>query len=319
MTKKNFASENDELEDLIANIRKNNQIRIIIFGAFLALSLLLEWLSVSAKMSIMIPPIIAAVITLLLFINLISELFARKIWPKQTVKKVSLSYFIFQLIEVMALLLTIPFFEAVAFGGIALLLVYIIFYYLGFSEKIYPRILAIICVMGYVTLGFLAHYGVLEYQNIYSIGASPMLSRPFFITNISFMVGFLICLALYADIFSSRLRNSIEALQNRTRELILTQDELREAKTTLEIKVQARTDELRKLAETLDEQVKQRTKELQEKLRELEKFREVAVGRELKMIELKKEIRKVKDIGSEVSEPEKGGLKIKKISAKEQP
>lgn len=317
MAKKNFASENEELENLITNIHKNNQIRIVIFGAFLVLSLLLEWLSISAKMSIMIPPIVAGVITLLLFINLISELFAKKIWPKQTVKKVGLSYFIFQLIEVMALLLTIPFFEAVAFGGIALLLVYIIFYYLGFSEKIYPRILAIICVMGYVALGFLAHFGVLEYQNIYNIGASPMLSRPFFITNISFMVGFLICLALYADIFSTRLRNSIEALQNRTRELILTQDELKEAKITLEIKVQARTDELRKLAETLDEQVKQRTKELQEKLRELEKFREVAVGRELKMIDLKKEIGKLKDVEDTAKEIGKEELKNKKISIKE--
>jgi phage-related minor tail protein len=98
---------------------------------------------------------------------------------------------------------------------------------------------------------------------------------------------------------------------------MLTQDELKEAKITLEIKVQARTDELRKLAETLDEQVKQRTKELQEKLRELEKFREVAVGRELKMIELKKEIGRTKEDRDAVEEIGKEKLKNKKISIKE--
>jgi len=70
--------------------------------------------------------------------------------------------------------------------------------------------------------------------------------------------------------------------------------ELEEAKTVLEIKVRARTRELEELAQSLEEQVKERTKELQEKVQELEKFQKIAVGRELKMIELKKEIERLK-------------------------
>jgi len=70
---------------------------------------------------------------------------------------------------------------------------------------------------------------------------------------------------------------------------------LEEARTTLQIKVEARTKELKELAESLDEQVKERTKELQEKMKELERFNKLAVGRELKMIELKKEIEKLKE------------------------
>lgn len=72
--------------------------------------------------------------------------------------------------------------------------------------------------------------------------------------------------------------------------------ELEEAKSVLEIKVQARTKELRELAESLEEQVRQRTKELQEKVEQLEKFQKIAVGRELKMVELKKEIEKLKKL-----------------------
>jgi methyl-accepting chemotaxis protein len=53
--------------------------------------------------------------------------------------------------------------------------------------------------------------------------------------------------------------------------------ELEEAKGSLEIKV------------------KERTKQLQERVEELEKFHRVTVGRELKMIELKKEIEKLKE------------------------
>lgn len=70
---------------------------------------------------------------------------------------------------------------------------------------------------------------------------------------------------------------------------------LEEAKASLEIRIQARTRELQELAEKLEEQVKERTKELQEKIGEMEKFNRLAVGRELKMIELKKEIEKLKD------------------------
>jgi len=77
-------------------------------------------------------------------------------------------------------------------------------------------------------------------------------------------------------------------VRNRTREL-------EEARTILEIKVRARTRELRGLAGSLDQQVKERTRELQERIDELEQFRKLTVGRELKMVELKKEIEKLKE------------------------
>ncbi|MDI6592030.1 MAG: HAMP domain-containing protein [Patescibacteria group bacterium] len=70
---------------------------------------------------------------------------------------------------------------------------------------------------------------------------------------------------------------------------------LEEAKTVLEIKVQARTKELRELVEQREEIIKERTKELRKKIEELEKFQRLAVGRELKMIELKEEIKKLKE------------------------
>lgn len=78
-------------------------------------------------------------------------------------------------------------------------------------------------------------------------------------------------------------------------ELKKSRSAIEEAKTVLEIKVEARTKELEELTESLDKQVKERTKELEEKIEELEKFRKLAVGRELKMIELKKEIERLKE------------------------
>lgn len=74
-----------------------------------------------------------------------------------------------------------------------------------------------------------------------------------------------------------------------------TKKTLEESKLTLEITVKARTEELRELTNSLQQQVKERTKELQERVNELEKFRKSTVGRELKMMELKDEIRRLKE------------------------
>jgi PAS domain S-box-containing protein len=53
--------------------------------------------------------------------------------------------------------------------------------------------------------------------------------------------------------------------------------------------------ELKKLQEGLEKKVEERTKELKRRIAELEKFHKFAVGRELKMAELKKEIEKLKE------------------------
>lgn len=68
---------------------------------------------------------------------------------------------------------------------------------------------------------------------------------------------------------------------------------LEEIKTVLEIRVRARTKELEELAQILDAQVKKRTKELKERVDELEKFHRLTVGREIKMIELKRKLKKL--------------------------
>lgn len=67
--------------------------------------------------------------------------------------------------------------------------------------------------------------------------------------------------------------------------------ELEETKTSLEIRVRARTQELEELTKNLDKKVKERTKELQKKMEEMERFQKLAVGRELKMVELKEKIK----------------------------
>ena len=60
-------------------------------------------------------------------------------------------------------------------------------------------------------------------------------------------------------------------------------------------KLKDRTEALKEEREGLAEMVTQKTKELQEKVDDLERFNKLTIGRELKMIELKKEINKLKE------------------------
>ncbi|PJC68657.1 hypothetical protein CO015_03250 [candidate division WWE3 bacterium CG_4_8_14_3_um_filter_42_11] len=71
--------------------------------------------------------------------------------------------------------------------------------------------------------------------------------------------------------------------------------ELEDAKAVLEVKIEARTRELRELAEGLEGEVERRTKEVYERMKELEKFQRLTIGREFKMVELKEEIKKLKE------------------------
>ncbi len=69
-----------------------------------------------------------------------------------------------------------------------------------------------------------------------------------------------------------------------------TKEALEDERAILEIKVKARTKELEELAQGLDEKIKERTRELQGRIEQLERFHRLTVGREMKMLELKKEL-----------------------------
>ena len=86
--------------------------------------------------------------------------------------------------------------------------------------------------------------------------------------------------------------------QRTLKELQEANKKLKGSKEILEEKVRERTKELETLSKEQEKIIAERTKETQEKLVELEKFQKLAVGRELKMVELKKEVNR---LGGEVA------------------
>jgi len=285
--KESSISQNDELKELIGHIQKNTQIRYFIFGSFLLFELLLKWRNIA------VPWIIIGLLTLLLVLNFFYQYLFKKLKP--TVKNLSRAYLSFQVMEVIVMLAALHFFGAVAFGGMAVLMVYVIFCYFGFTRRTYPRIITLICAVGFITLASLEHYGILQYHDVQNLGVNVMQNKNSFLLITSFMVGFLICIAVYGDIFSKKFRDTIGTLKTKANQLVKKEEELSEAKASLEIRVEARTKELKELTEGLETEVKRRTGEVRKRMKELESFHKLAVGRELKMIELKKEIKRLKE------------------------
>ncbi len=81
-----------------------------------------------------------------------------------------------------------------------------------------------------------------------------------------------------------------------------SREALEDEKKVLEIKVKARTRELEELNKILELKIQERTQELANRIEELESFHRLTVERELKMIELKKEIEKLKQLLEEKKE-----------------
>lgn len=108
-------------------------------------------------------------------------------------------------------------------------------------------------------------------------------------------LAFLVVGWLILDLMLIYVIFSILSIQRRARNIAAHMtSELDRAKKDLEVKVKERTKELENIRDHLEQQVKQRTSELQDQMRELEHINKTMVGREVKMIELKEEIERLK-------------------------
>jgi len=85
-----------------------------------------------------------------------------------------------------------------------------------------------------------------------------------------------------------------------------TKKDLEKAKTILEVKVRTRTKQLQELNKDLENKVEERTKELIKKLEKLGEYQQLNTGRDLKVAELNRKIKKLEERIEKLKQIKKG-------------
>jgi len=284
-----FLAFEEDLKGLLENIRKNNRLRLVLFGIFLlSLLILIKWGGIK------IPLLTIGTIFLLFSINLFSEFLAKYIWPKQAVIDVNSGYFIIQILETLVFFSGFYFIEAILlkeitfpvffpFTLIAIAMVYVLSDYLTFTRRIHSEIITLIFMIGYGKLGLLVYFGILDYRGFGYIYQDYSL----FFLNIFWTIGLFVYLAFYGNFFSQKFGNILETLKIKTfqlsqkeHQIIKKEREFTKSKVFLEKEIEARTQEIKDLTEKLI-QTTNREKELQDKIGDLEKFQATTIDQEV--------------------------------------
>ena len=278
---KTITADRFEAEDILRNIRIDARLTRIIIAFFLAAFFFFRFY-LKANFSFVIP--------IVLITWYVVYFFNEKILAKaETVDQVQKLYLRLLLIEIF--LLTI------------------IIHYLGGIEWVGPIFYILIISLGmvilprkksrnlfFIVLGFfgllvsLEFFEIIPHHHLFQeyVGLNLHLSLSYTVTTFIVIMAFVF--------FSSDMINSfLENLRVKRKELAVAQEEAEKAKFVLEEKVKERTNELEVMTKNLEDQVKGRTKELEKKLKDFEKMNRVMINREIKMVELKKEIENLKN------------------------
>lgn len=154
-------------------------------------------------------------------------------------------------------------------------------------------ILAPFTILCYTTLVLLEYFSVIPHKLIFPVDPHNYQSAPYVGVQVFAISIVLIFVVKIAGDVSVIFRKKREEVKEEGRKAVKAYQESEEARKILQIEVKARTEELEILVNKQEEIVAKRTEELQEKIKELESFHRLTVGRELKMIELKEKIKEL--------------------------
>ncbi len=228
-------------------------------------------------------------IILLLLLWIFSDLiFINFVKKQKTSKGINDLYFYFDtLIELPILSVIVYLLGGVEWIGAVFFFFPIVFTSIFFSRK---RAL-IICSFAsfyYLLIVVLPFLDLTSFSSYYPIEQDLYKDTTFIILNTTYLIFTFYLISIIANI-------PVDMLKKKTQLLRKTKNNLEEERESLEGKVKKRTKELENEKVRLSEKVKERTKDLQSRVDELERFHSLTTDRELRMVELKEEIKKLKE------------------------
>ncbi len=183
-------------------------------------------------------------------------------------------------------------------GGLEWIGIFIFFFIIVEANILLPpqkgAVITSLAFLAYLAVGLLEYCEIIPHYDFITQPTGLYKNTLYLLVTVGGGAGFgFHYVGFVTRLFARMFRKISSTLRNERQELIKAQAQLHDSKDTLEVRVRARTEELEEMTKHLEEQVKSRTRELQEKLEELERFQKFAVGREMKMVELKDKIEKM--------------------------
>jgi len=274
--------QEEEFKDILARVSATflpRELTLVLFLVVVIFLRLIGFLSFFKNLNCII---------LIVVIYLISAFIFRILVKKQTsATGINNLYLGYDLLVELTLITLIVYLA----GGVEWIGVIFLFFPVVYASIVLPRKRALlVCAFTgtyYTILAVLSYFNIIPFYSYWDLGVNLYQDSNYVITNILLATAAFYSIGIAANLFT-------DLFKKRTLELGKVKGELEEERATLEIKVRARTKELEFLTKELEGKVQQRTKKLEEKMGELEKFNKLAVGRELKMVELKEEVEKLK-------------------------
>ena len=285
---KNPIEEESEKNKILKEIKPTIFTRRLTIVVLIILALALRFLP-----KIFNQPVIFSLLAFWLLTTYFFSWIIKKQSTRQKIENLHFGYFAFEIILVT---LMIHFVGGIEWMG-AVFYIFTIIYANIFLSRFTGLLITLTALVFYTGLVFFEYFEIIPHYEIFLF--SGLYKNFFYLltTLVAPIWGVFILIALATGIFADRLKERTRELEEikTTLEVKVRERtwELEEERASLEEKVKARTEELRDLVEKQEKIVKERTGELQDKVQELERFNKLAVGRELKMIGLKKQIKKL--------------------------
>lgn len=280
--------DNNRIRVYLPRIEADLKLRFPMMGSFLALSILLR-LFLKPNFPIII---ILSVFVILLYTSLMAFIFNKF---KEKLPELIIDLYFFSLcLDIILLAVIIHFLGGVTWIApfFYSLIIVNVFWLLPEDKSIFLIVLSFLALFSVISLQY---FEILPDIYIFSLGEIDIRNFNYALITALGSLAIIFFLSYASDLYHQVLNSQIADLK-------IAEKKLNKIKGSLEAEIQRRTENLKGEKKRLEEEVKNRTKELEEKKRvvqarvkELEKFHNVAIERELEMVSLKEEIESLRN------------------------
>lgn len=279
---KNFFPKRErDLEKFNANLR----MRVPIIASYLFILLILKEL-----FGIPFPPATFFVISFMLFSSVALAFYFDKTPTRE--ETIINTFFFYTILDLLLLTVVIYYLGGVAWLGFIFYSFYLILNFMTFSRK-QAISLTLWIISLYLFLVLFQYFQILPFSSLFLPGNQNQFSLPYVFATGTAYISTFILVAYYSDGFYQLYAKKISGLRE-------TRETLDREKNSLQQRIEERIKELGKEREELQARVEARKKELekeervlQEKREEMERFKKITLGREKKLKDLYRELKRL--------------------------